>query len=143
LGFGTAGSSSEHEAQADDESEDEPEDDIDRPLNAFERAQPELLKFFKRLSSIFTGPEAVVDPSDKGKPSEFFRVCDEKAFVTFNDDGGFFNRSFVELPGWFFIDATSVAGHINWAQEPTRPSVSRYISMCSTTFKRSNERVAR
>jgi hypothetical protein len=82
-------------------------------LNAFEEPTAELLKLFKRSSSFFTGPESVVNLPDKGKPSEFSRVCDEKPFVTFNDDEGFFNRSFVELAVWFFINATKFVDHIN------------------------------
>jgi hypothetical protein len=109
----TAEPTSEDEVPADDESEDESEDDIDRPLNAFERAHPMLLKLLKRSSSTLTGPESIADLPDKGKPSEFFRVCDGKPFLTFNDDEDFFNRSFVELPGWFFIDATGFVDHIN------------------------------
>lgn len=80
-----------------------------------------------------------MDRLNTTKPSGFFRVCDEETFIKFSIEEGFVNEAVAGLPAWPFVDADSVVEHIDWAKEASRFSISRYISMCSTTTKRDSE----
>ena len=72
------------------------------------------------------------------KPAKFYRICDEQTFIKFSSEKGFVNEACAGVPSWPFIDADGVINHINW-EKADNPFITRFISMCSTTYKRDNE----
>lgn len=52
---------------------------------------------------------------------------------------GDYKQTIPHLPAWPFVDADGVVNHINW-KVASGSSITRYISMCSTSTKLDNEK---